>query len=49
VIHHIAQKDDVWTLDISGEGWGEVDFPVDIEPARALVADWDAKKAAAAA
>ena len=49
VIHHIAQKDDVWTLDIQGEGWGEVDFPADVEPARALVAGWDAKKAAAAA
>jgi choline kinase len=49
VIHQIAQKDDVWTLDIAGEEWGEVDFPPDVESARALVARWDAQKAAAAA
>ena len=49
VIHHIAQKDDVWTLDIQGEQWGEVDFPEDVAGAEALVEGWDAKKAAAAA
>ena len=49
VIHHIAQKDDVWTLDIQGEQWGEVDFPEDVAGAEALVKGWDAKKAAAAA
>ena len=49
VIHHMAQASTVWTLDIEGEQWGEVDFPADIEPARSLVAGWDAKKAAAAA
>ena len=27
VIHQIAQSADVWTLDIRGEEWGEVDFP----------------------
>ena len=27
VIHHLAQNGDVWTLDINGEEWGEVDFP----------------------
>ena len=37
VIHHIAQDSDVWTLDISGEEWGEVDFPEDVEGAQALV------------
>ena len=31
VIHHIAQQADVWTLDIAGEEWGEVDFPADVE------------------
>jgi choline kinase len=41
VIHHLAQSSDVWTLDISGEEWGEVDFPPDVESARALVARWD--------
>ena len=40
VIHHIAQESDVWTLDIAGEEWGEVDFPDDVERARELVADW---------
>ena len=49
VIHQIAQKADVWTLDIHGEEWGEVDFPPDVEAARALVAGWDAAKKAAAA
>jgi choline kinase len=49
VIHHLAQSSEVSTLDIQGEEWGEVDFPPDVEAARALVAGWDAKKAAAAA
>ena len=48
VINHIAQDSDVWTLDISGEEWGEVDFPEDVEGARALVERWDRGKAAAA-
>lgn len=42
VIHQIAQSSDVWTLDIRGEQWGEVDFPEDVESARGLVAGWDA-------
>ena len=41
VIHHLAQTSEVWTLDISGEEWGEVDFPPDVDSARALVARWD--------
>jgi choline kinase len=49
VIHQIAQLEDVWTLDINGEDWGEVDFPEDVESARELVARWDAQKAARAA
>jgi choline kinase len=48
VIHHLAQSSEVWTLDIRGEEWGEVDFPEDVEAARALTARWDAAKAAAA-
>jgi choline kinase len=48
VIHHLAQNGEVWTLDIQGEEWGEVDFPPDVDAARALVAGWDSKKAAAA-
>ena len=42
VIHHLAQSSDVWTLDISGEEWGEVDFPPDVAAARALCERWDA-------
>jgi choline kinase len=43
VIHHLAQNGDVWTLDIEGEEWGEVDFPEDVEAAQALTARWDAE------
>jgi choline kinase len=49
VIHKIAQKADVWTLDIEGEEWGEVDFPEDVEAARMLVASWSERRDAAAA
>ena len=49
VIHQIAQSADVWTLDIEGEEWGEVDFPPDVESARELTARWDAMQKAAAA
>jgi choline kinase len=48
VINHIAQGGDVWTLDIQGEEWGEVDFPPDVEAARELTARWDAAAKAAA-
>ena len=49
VINHMAQSSDVWTLDINGEEWGEVDFPADVERARELTAGWDAAEKAAAA
>jgi len=42
VINQIAQGADVWTLDIHGEEWGEVDFPPDVDAARELTARWDA-------
>jgi choline kinase len=48
VINHIAQGGDVWTLDIHGEEWGEVDFPEDVEAAAALTARWDAAQKTAA-
>jgi len=48
VINHIAQSNEVWTLDIHGEEWGEVDFPPDVDNARELTARWDSAKAAAA-
>lgn len=41
VIHHLAQNGHVWTLDISGEEWGEVDFPADVRRAEELVRGWD--------
>lgn len=47
VIHHIAERGDVWTFDIDGEEWGEVDFPEDVKRARLLVAGWDSKRKAA--
>jgi choline kinase len=49
VIHHIAQEADVWTLDINGEEWGEVDFPPDVDNARELTTRWDTAEKAAAA
>jgi choline kinase len=49
VIHHLAQNGEVWTLDIEGEEWGEVDFPADVETARELTARWDAEEKARAA
>jgi choline kinase len=49
VIHQIAQADTVWTFDINGEEWGEVDFPEDVENARELTARWDQRRKAAAA
>ena len=39
-INNIAQHSRVETLSIHGEQWGEVDFPADVEAARALVAGW---------
>ena len=49
VIHQIAQASAVWTYDINGEEWGEVDFPEDVESAQQLTARWDLGKKAAAA
>lgn len=47
VINHLAQASEVWTLDIEGEEWGEVDFPADVDAARELTAQWDAARKAA--
>ena len=49
VIHHLAQTAEVWTLDINGEEWGEVDFPADVDNALALTGRWDALEKSAAA
>lgn len=43
VIHHLAQNGEVWTLDIQGEEWGEVDFPADVGRAQELTTRWDAE------
>jgi choline kinase len=40
VIHYMAREGDIWTLDISGEEWGEVDFPDDVAAAEELVQRW---------
>ena len=49
VVHTLAQTGEVWTLDINGEQWGEVDFPADVEAAQQLTARWDAAGEAVAA
>jgi choline kinase len=49
VIDHLAEKSEVWTLDVNGEDWGEVDFPEDVERARELVTGWDSARGSAAA
>lgn len=49
VIHMLAQQSEVWTLDIQGEEWGEVDFPADVAVASELAARWDAAQESAAA
>jgi choline kinase len=48
VIHLLAAEQEVWTLDINGEEWGEVDFPPDVTRAEELVRQWDALRTAAA-
>jgi choline kinase len=40
VIHALAQRQPIATIDISGLRWGEVDFPPDLDKARQMVADW---------
>lgn len=40
VIDAIAAGERVETVSIRGMGWGEVDFPEDLAPARALTAGW---------
>jgi len=44
VIHHLAQNGEVWTYDIAGEQWGEVDVPEDVSSAEALCIEWDAER-----
>jgi choline kinase len=49
VIHQIAQEAPVWTLDINGHEWGEVDFPEDVDSAQELTERWDEERKAKAA
>jgi len=49
VIHHMAQKQDIFTLDINGHEWGEVDFPEDVARARELCQRWDDQSGAVVA
>jgi len=49
VIHHLAQQSEIWTLDIHGLEWAEVDFPADVAIAGELTARWDKIGKAAAA
>jgi len=48
VIHHMAAEQEIWTFDINGEEWGEVDLPPDVIHAEELVTRWDTLKVAAA-
>jgi len=40
VIDELARSGAVWTASIEGLGWGEVDFPEDLDVATKLVAGW---------
>ncbi len=40
VIHALAQRQPIATIDIAGLRWGEVDFPPDLDKAREMVAGW---------
>lgn len=44
VIHQLAQEGNVRILDISGEQWGEVDFPEDVDAAQMLTKAWDCSR-----
>jgi len=39
-IGQIAERANVMTCNIEGHGWGEVDFPADLERVSKLVEDW---------
>lgn len=39
-IGHLAKQADIGVCDLSGQSWCEVDFPVDLQHARHLVASW---------
>ncbi len=40
-VGQLAKLTDVKTADVSGHEWSEVDFPVDLQSARAMAAGWD--------
>jgi choline kinase len=39
-VAELAKRTEVHTVDVSGVTWCEVDFPVDLQQARKLVATW---------
>jgi L-glutamine-phosphate cytidylyltransferase len=44
-VGQLAKLIDVKVADISGHEWGEVDFPVDLQAARAMAAGWEDQSA----
>jgi len=45
IVGQIAESGQVWTQSISGLGWSEVDYPLDLLRASAMVARWHSKAA----
>ena len=43
VIDQLAEEGVVGTVSIEGHGWQEVDYPADLDAARALTAEWSAR------
>jgi len=46
VIDELARTGQVFTRSIEGLGWGELDFPQDLDAARELVGIWDSQRVA---
>jgi L-glutamine-phosphate cytidylyltransferase len=40
-VGQLAKQTDIKVADVSGHEWSEVDFPVDLQAARAMAAGWD--------
>ena len=40
VIDQLASEGHVWSQSINGLQWGELDYPVDLDKALKMVADW---------
>jgi choline kinase len=46
VLDEMAARDVVWTQSIQGLEWAEVDYPMDLMRASAMVNSWDTDPAA---